>query len=83
MASSECPPSAKKLSWTPTRSTPRTSAQIPASTSCTGPSGATNASAGRERSGAGSAARSTLPFADNGNAGNDTNTDGTMYSGNR
>ena len=35
VASSECPPSSKKLSWMPTRSRPRTSAQIAASCSST------------------------------------------------
>ena len=41
VASSECPPSSKKLSSTPTRSSRSTSAQIPASTSSTGVRGAT------------------------------------------
>ena len=35
VASNECPPSSKKLSWMPTRSSPRTSAQIAASCSST------------------------------------------------
>ena len=37
----ESPPRSKKLSWTPTRSTPSTSAQISASTSSIGVRGAT------------------------------------------
>ena len=47
VASSECPPSSKKLSSTPTRSRRSTSAQIPASTSSTGVRGATYASSAR------------------------------------
>src|ERR1044072_7197862 len=43
VASSECPPSAKKLSYTPTCSTRSTTAQIPASTSSAGVRGATYA----------------------------------------
>ena len=41
VASSECPPSSKKLSVTPTRSSRSTSAQISASTSSAGVRGAT------------------------------------------
>ena len=40
IASSECPPSSKKWSHRPTRSTPSTSAQISASAASTSPSGA-------------------------------------------
>ncbi len=83
MASREWPPSSKKSSCTPTRSTPRTSTQIPASSSSVTVRGAAYpaANSGRAPSGAGNAARSIFPFAVNGNAANSTNTAGTMYSG--
>ena len=77
-ASSECPPSAKKLSCTPTRSTFSTSAQIPASTSSTGVRGATYRSASAVYSGAGSALRSSFPFGVSGSASSTTNAAGTM-----
>ncbi len=81
VASRECPPSSKKLSSTPTRSTPSTSAQIPASTSSVGVRGATYASAAPESSGAGSARRSVLPCGVSGSASSTTTAAGTMYSG--
>ena len=85
VASSEWPPRSKKLSSTPTRSTPRTSLQIPASISSTGVRGATYPPPPPRPadSGAGSAARSTLPLAVSGSASSTTNADGTMYSGRR
>ncbi len=55
------PPSAKKLSSMPTRSTPSTSANSPHSTSSCGVRGARRIAAS-VNSGAGSAARSSLPF---------------------
>ena len=64
MASSECPPSARKLSVTPTCSRLSTSAQIAASCVSVAVRGATNARlSGSPRRGSGSFARSTLPFA--------------------
>ena len=58
MARRECPPSSKKLSCTPTCSTPRDSAQMPARSASVALPGATNpsSSSGRSRSGAGRAA---------------------------
>ncbi len=57
VASNECPPSSKKSSCTPTRSSPSTSAQIPATSSSDGLRGASQAcsSSGRSRPGAGNA----------------------------
>ena len=77
----EWPPNSKKLSWSPTCFTPRTSPQIFArATSCRRPrrhefrrcSG---------RSGCGSAFRSTLPLGVKGNRSRVTKAEGTMYSG--
>src|SRR6185436_2365669 len=63
VAESEWPPSSKKSSSTPTRSTPRTPAQIPATISSTGSRGGTCSAAARATlSGAGSARWSTLPL---------------------
>ena len=81
----ESPPKAKKLSRTPTRSTPKTCPQMPANASSVSFRGATYASAssGREPSGAGNAFRSTLPFGNSGRRSNTWTADGTMYSGSR
>ena len=84
VASSEWPPRSKKLSWTPTRSSPSTSAQMLASVSSIGPRGGDErgvSSRDRSRSGAGRASRSTLPFGVSGSASSATNAEGTMYSG--
>ena len=83
IASSECPPSSKKLSCRPTRSTPSSSAQIPASSVSASPCGRLVRSAGHTRrpSGAGSALRSSLPFGVSGSASSHTYAAGTMYSG--
>ena len=84
-ASSECPPSSKKLSWRPTRSTPQH----------LGPDlgqrlldlALRRLVAARARSaspsGAGSALRSSLPFGVSGSASSRTKAAGTMYSGSR
>ena len=80
VASSECPPSAKKSSKTPTRSTPRRSAQIAAISSSSASRGATY-SASRcawIEAGSGSARRSTFPLGVNGSASRLANADGTM-----
>ncbi len=62
-ACSECPPSAKKSSCRPTRSTPSSVCQIPASATSTSPCGASYAVlAYAWPSGAGSPLRSSLPF---------------------
>ena len=59
----ESPPSSKKLSWMPTRSVPRTSAQMAAMAFSAGVRGATySAGGGGRRPGAGRARRSTLPL---------------------
>ena len=82
-ASSECPPSSKKLSCRPTRSTPqqlrpdrrqRRSRSRPAAPR-------TPASRTHPPSGAGSALRSSLPFGVSGSASSRTYAAGTMYSG--
>src|SRR5882757_4573039 len=81
-ASSECPPSSKKLSSTPTRSTPSTSANTwhtISSTTVTGPRPPPTTT----NSGTGNAARSTFPFTVRGSSSRTTTADGTMYSGNR
>ncbi len=84
VASSECPPSSKKLSSAPTRSASSSTAQIPASSSCTGPDGGTNLSMGASAApGSGSAALSTLPFGVRGRAASSVNTAGTMNAGSR
>ena len=82
-ASSEWPPRSKKLSWTPTRGTPRTSTQIAASFSSIG-------RARRRRTGPtleagpirrGQRRRSILPFARQRQRSRSTIAAGTMYSG--
>ncbi len=80
VARSEWPPIVKKLSSTPTRSSPRTPAKISQSDSSSEVHG------GRPRlaaaySGTGSAARSSLPFGVSGTRPIGTIADGTMYSG--
>ncbi|CAM5471739.1 hypothetical protein SANTM175S_01701 [Streptomyces antimycoticus] len=84
-ASSECPPNAKKSSSTVTRGRPSTWANTEhKSSSCTvagrlaGPAPVPDAWCG-----AGSAARSTLPFTVSGSRSSTTTADGTMYSGSR
>ena len=73
----ESPPSAKKLSSTPTRSAPRTAAQISASARSVSVRGATYAWSPSIRSGAGSARRSSFPLWLRGNRSSATNADGT------
>ncbi len=80
VASRLCPPSPKKFSSTPTRSTPSTSAQIPARSSSPTERGAAYASS-VVLSGAGSARRSILPLAVTGSCSSTTYAPGTMYSG--
>ena len=77
VASSEWPPSAKKLSSMPTRSSPSTSANSPHSSSSCGVRGA-GASAAGASSGAGSARRSSLPLGVSGSRSSTTNAAGTM-----
>ena len=81
VASSECPPRSKKLSWTPTRRTPQDLRKIPASNLFRRRARrhvfAAPASAFRRRQ----RPRSTLPFGVSGSASIPTNADGTMYSG--
>ncbi|MNS64130.1 hypothetical protein D3C72_972470 [compost metagenome] len=81
MASSEWPPSSKKLSLRPTRGAPSTSAHTAAIASSAAPCGASQVSAAAANTGSGSAARSTLPLAFNGSAASTVIADGTMYSG--
>ncbi len=73
----ESPPRSKKLSSTPTSATPRTSDQIRANTRSGSVRGATIRPAAGA-SGAGSAARSTLPWAVSGSDASTTKADGTM-----
>ena len=70
------PPSAKKLSSMPTRSTPSTSANRPHNTSSCGVRGPRHSAA--VSSGAGSARRSILPLAVSGRRSSTTNAAGTM-----
>src|SRR6185369_15873740 len=79
--SNECPPKSKKLSVTPTFSSPNTSAQISHRISSTAVRAATYPP-GALRSGRGKACRSIFPLVFNGIRCNLTNTDGTIYSGN-
>ncbi len=81
VAVSEWPPRLKKLSRVPTRSTPRTSDQIPARAVSTGVRGSTYSSLAASSvapSGDGRALRSTLPLGVSGSSGSSTKTDGTM-----
>jgi hypothetical protein len=77
----ESPPRSKKLSCTPTRASPRTSAQMAARVRSVPVRAATYPSAAAVNSGAGRALRSSLPLAFNGRASSTTNAAGTMYSG--
>src|SRR5207237_543288 len=81
VATSEWPPSAKKSSSIPTRSTPRTSANSAHSNSSCGLRGRRPTEG--LNSGAGSAERSSFPFAVSGNPSRTTIAEGTMYSGSR
>ena len=84
VAASESPPSSTKVSCTPTGPAPSTSAQMPASRRSSSVRGSTRSpSASRCPSGAGRAARSSLPLGPTGNAGTATNADGTMCPGSR
>jgi len=81
----ESPPKAKKLSRTPTCSTPSTRCQIAASCRSQAVRGATYAACTDERppAGAGSRWRSTLPLGESGSVSSGTYTLGTIASGNR
>ncbi len=80
--SSECPPSSKKLSRRPTRSTRSNDCQIPARISSTSPCGASYCRlAYAPSSGAGNARRSSFPFGVSGKLSSITNAPGTMCSG--
>ncbi len=81
VASSEWPPSSKKLSSTPTRETPSTWAQISASNTSVGVRGATCFTVTVAESGEGSAALSILPLGLTGRAGSAMSAEGTMCSG--
>ena len=85
VASKEWPPRSKKLSSTPMRGCSKTSLQISASASSTGPEGATNSASacGAETSRVTRALRSTLPLAVRGKAGRMRLEVGIMYSGRR
>ncbi len=84
VASSECPPRAKKSSVMPTCGSRNTLAKAFASCASRSVRGGTyTAEAEAEASGAGSALRSTLPLALSGSAGSVTKAEGTMYSGSR
>ncbi|MNT26202.1 hypothetical protein D3C72_1617620 [compost metagenome] len=75
--SRESPPSSKKLSVWPTRSTPSTSCQMLASTRAGSVEGATKSRC-MPACGAGKAARSSLPLIRRGNAVSTLNDAGTM-----
>ncbi|RPK74226.1 hypothetical protein EES44_01810 [Streptomyces sp. ADI96-15] len=77
----ESPPRSKKLSSTPTRSTPSSSHQMAASVSSVGVRGAVPPDSAAGYSGAGSAFRSSLPLAVSGSASSRTTAAGTMWSG--
>src|SRR5205807_1781491 len=81
VASSEWPPRAKKPSWTPTRSAPRTSRQMATIVSSAGVRGGTYRSVGA--SGSGSALRSILPLEVSGNRSSATKSSGTIGPGRR
>ncbi len=85
VASSEWPPSSKKLTCAAGRSTPRTCVQIPASSSCAGPEGGTYwpSAPAWSPSGRGSAALSSLPLRVSGSTAISMNEPGIMYSGSR
>ena len=77
VASSEWPPSSKKLSSMPTSATPSVSANSPHSTSSCGVRGRRRTTFAAT-TGAGSARRSSLPFGVSGSRSSVTNADGTM-----
>ena len=79
IAESESPPRAKKSSSRPTRSTPSTSANAPATSFSVGVCGAWKGAAAN--TGAGRAFRSSLPEEVRGNSSSATMCAGTMYSG--
>ncbi|GAA0928138.1 hypothetical protein GCM10009575_029360 [Streptomyces rhizosphaericus] len=81
-ASSECPPSAKKSSSTATRGTSSTWANTEHKISSYTVAGRLPGPVPDAWCGAGSAARSTLPFTVSGSRSS-TTTDGTMYCGSR
>ncbi|MNZ67545.1 hypothetical protein D3C78_857990 [compost metagenome] len=78
-ASRECPPSSKKLSWRPTRSTFSSACQSPASASSRSPHGASKARSCQP--GTGSALRSSLPLALRGRRSSSITWAGTMNAG--
>ena len=80
VASSECPPSAKKSS-SERAGALSSSAQISARTISVGERGAAAGATGALVSVSGRARRSTLPLGVTGSAGRNTHADGTMYSG--
>ncbi len=80
VASSECPPSSKKLSSIPTRSTFSTSAKRTARSSSRGLRGR-RPSAAPDSVGAGRALRSSLPFEVSGSRSSVTKEAGTMWAG--
>ncbi|CAM5725193.1 hypothetical protein SFUMM280S_04920 [Streptomyces fumanus] len=82
IASRESPPSSKNESSTPTRSSPRLSANSPHSTSSTVVSGP-RPLVRLAKSGAGRAERSSLPFSVTGNASSGITAAGTMCPGSR
>ncbi|MCY1408912.1 hypothetical protein D9M71_242450 [compost metagenome] len=79
VASRECPPSSKKLSWRPTRSTFSSACQSPASASSRSPHGASKARSCQP--GTGSALRSSLPLALRGRRSSSITWAGTMNTG--
>ena len=79
---SEWPPSSKKLSSAPTRSSGRTASQIEATVRSRSVRGSTKADVlSRTCAGAGSARRSSLPFGVIGMRSSGTRWAGTMYDG--
>ena len=83
VASSECPPSSKKLSATPTRSKPRTSAQMPAKSPRSVSRGDETRGLGPRFARLGQRLAIDLAVGVSGNASSSTKTPGIMYSGKR
>ncbi len=85
VASSEWPPSSKKLSpgAMAGAGTLSNADQTPASSSSAGLRSLDRSASCRSATGGGNARRSTLPFGVRGRAGSSTSTAGTMYWGNR
>nr|VFK41658.1 MAG: hypothetical protein BECKTC1821E_GA0114239_10134 [Candidatus Kentron sp. TC] len=82
VASRECPPRSKKLSWRPMLSRFNTAAHRLANSSSVGVAGATNSRAEKsDASGAGRAFRSILPLGVRGRDSTNTKTEGTIQSG--